>query len=156
MMSLSTNAHNSMVVSQFFIQQWPNFMLPVTSVVLVGCIENASIPPQHGKEQHDVMTLYFFETDPELPGMRGMTIGHVFLFFSFMFQDVHFPCALIHLYPTDGTEPDEDTGLWGVLYCAPPFPGGIAGIWAESRRLVGIWWEYFLGESPPKFHLDWE
>ena len=44
----------------------------------------------------------------------------------------------------------------GVLYCAPPFPGGIAGIQAESRRLVGIWWEYFLGESPPKFHLDWE
>ena len=44
----------------------------------------------------------------------------------------------------------------GVLYCAPPFLGGIAGIRVESRRLVGIWWEYFLGESPPKFHLDWE
>ena len=56
----------------------------------------------------------FFETDPELPGMRGMTVGRVFLFFSFTFQDVHFPCALIHLYPTVGTEPDEDTGLWVV------------------------------------------
>ena len=54
----------------------------------------------------------FFETDPELPGMRGMTVGRVF--FSFTFQDVHFPCALIHLYPTVGTEPDEDTGLWVV------------------------------------------
>ena len=43
-----------------------------------------------------------------------------------------------------------------VLYCAPPFLGGIAGIQAESTRLVGILWEYFLGESPPKFHLDWE
>ena len=56
----------------------------------------------------------FVETDKELPGMRGMTIGHVFLFFSFMFRDVHYPCALVHWYSLVGTEPDEDTGLWVV------------------------------------------
>ena len=56
----------------------------------------------------------FIDTDPELPGMRGMTVGRVFLFFSFTFQDVHYPCALVHLYSTVGTEPDEDTGLWVV------------------------------------------
>ena len=54
------------------------------------------------------------ETDAELPGMRGMTIGRVFLFFSFMFQDVNYSCALVHWYSTVGTEPDEDTGLWVV------------------------------------------
>ena len=27
---------------------------------------------------------------------------------------------------------------------------------AESRYLVWIWWEYFPGESSPKFHPDWE
>jgi hypothetical protein len=56
----------------------------------------------------------FVETDPELPGMRGMTIGRVFLFFSFTFRDAHYPCALVHWYPTVGTEPDEDTMLWVV------------------------------------------
>jgi hypothetical protein len=56
----------------------------------------------------------FVETDKELPGMRGMTIGRVFLFFSFTFQDVCYPCALVHWYSLVGTEPDEDTGLWVV------------------------------------------
>ena len=36
------------------------------------------------------------------------------VFFSFMFRDVHYPCALVHWYSTVGTEPDEDTGLWVV------------------------------------------
>jgi hypothetical protein len=56
----------------------------------------------------------FVETDKELSGMRGMTIGRVLLFFSFVFQGVHYPCALVHWYSLAGTEPDEDTGLWIV------------------------------------------
>ena len=46
--------------------------------------------------------------------MRGMTVGRVFLFFSFTFQDVYYPCALVHWYSTVGSEPDKDTGLWVV------------------------------------------
>jgi hypothetical protein len=56
----------------------------------------------------------FIETN-KLPGMRGITIGRVFLFFSFTFQDMDYPCALVHWYPLVGTEPDEDTGLWVVM-----------------------------------------
>ena len=56
----------------------------------------------------------YVETNLELPGMRGMTVGHVFLFFSFTFQDMYYPCALVHWYSTVGSEPDEDTGLWVV------------------------------------------
>ena len=52
------NAHNFMVVFQFFTQLWLVFMHPVTSAVLEECIENVFIPPQYGKEQHRVTTLY--------------------------------------------------------------------------------------------------
>jgi hypothetical protein len=61
----------------------------------------------------------FIETDADLDGMPGMAIGRVILFFSFTFDDRHFPCALVHwLLP--GDEPDEDTGLWIVQ---PEFEG---------------------------------
>jgi hypothetical protein len=56
----------------------------------------------------------FVETDKGVPGMRGMTIGRVLLFFSFIFEDVPYPCALVHWYSLVATEPDEDTGLWVV------------------------------------------
>jgi len=97
----------------------------------------------------------FVETDPELPGMRGMMVGRVFLFFSFTFRDAHYPCALIHWYPTVGTEPDKDTGLWVVkpkyktnghqnlaivrgLYPAPQIPYGIRSFLRIPPESAGI------------------
>ncbi|KAH9959507.1 hypothetical protein BJV74DRAFT_880099 [Russula compacta] len=56
----------------------------------------------------------FVETDPTLSGMPGMVIGRVFLFFSFTFRDVFYPCALIHWFEHVGQGPDSDTGLWVV------------------------------------------
>jgi hypothetical protein len=53
-------------------------------------------------------------TDPEQPGMLGMAVGRVFLFFSFTFRDVLYPCALIHWFEYVGREPDADTGMWMV------------------------------------------
>lgn len=71
-----------------------------------------STPVWHGESaRRDTV---FVETDKELPGMRGLTIGRVFLFFSFTFQDTYYPCALVHWYSLVGSEPDEDTGLWVV------------------------------------------
>ena len=58
MMSISMIARTSMVVSQFFIQLWLDFMHQVTSVVLVECIKNVFIPPQYGEERHRVTILY--------------------------------------------------------------------------------------------------
>ncbi|KAJ7744450.1 hypothetical protein DFH07DRAFT_869769 [Mycena maculata] len=52
-------------------------------------------PNWHGQyPQYDTV---FVVTTSDLPGMRGMVIGRVFLFFSFTFLD-----------------PDDDTGMWVV------------------------------------------
>jgi len=48
------------------------------------------------------------------PGMRGLLVARVYLFFRFSFANVEYPCALVHWYTTVGTEPDSSTGLWVV------------------------------------------
>ena len=99
----------------------------------------------------------FVDIDPELPGMRGMTVGRVFLFFSFTFRDVHYPCALVHWYPTVGTEPDEYTGLWVVK---PRYETNrrrsLAVIHldciARGAHLIGVYGSSFL---PEEFHFTY-
>lgn len=59
--------------------------------------------------------------------MSGMAIGRVFLFFSFTFDNVRYPCALIS-WLVPGDEPDEDTGLWVVQ---PELDG-------NRRRRLGV------------------
>jgi hypothetical protein len=54
----------------------------------------------------------FVETDSTLPGMPGMDVGRVFLFFSFSFQDVLYSCALIHWFECAGRH--DDTRFWMV------------------------------------------
>ncbi|KAJ7724027.1 hypothetical protein B0H16DRAFT_1736971 [Mycena metata] len=57
----------------------------------------------------------FIETDAELPGMWGMVIGRVLLFFSFTTPDEEsHSCALVHWYSPHGDAPDPDTGMWVV------------------------------------------
>ena len=51
---------------------------------------------------------------PELPGMRGLEVGRVFLFFSFVHGDICYPCALIQWFSVIGDEPEDETGLWMV------------------------------------------
>ena len=50
----------------------------------------------------------------DAPGMRGLLVARVYLFFKFTFADVEYPCALVHWYTTVNTEPDSSTGLWVV------------------------------------------
>jgi len=76
------NAHNSMLISQSFIQQWLDFMHLVTSVVLVECIENIFVPPQYGKEQHHITTLYLSRLIQSSLGWEAWHLN-VF-FFSFL------------------------------------------------------------------------
>lgn len=52
--------------------------------------------------------------EPGAPGMRGLLVARVYLFFRFPFANVEYPCALVHWYTTVGTEPDISTGLWIV------------------------------------------
>ncbi|KAJ8091523.1 hypothetical protein PM082_024443 [Marasmius tenuissimus] len=53
--------------------------------------------------------------DDDKPGMRGMVVARVQLFFSFEFRDVYYPCALVNWFMHAGDEPDEETGLWVVV-----------------------------------------
>ncbi|KIM70176.1 hypothetical protein SCLCIDRAFT_19108 [Scleroderma citrinum Foug A] len=56
----------------------------------------------------------FLEKDPEIPGMGGLHIGRVFLFFSFTYDGIKYPCALIQWYTTFSDRPDEDMRMWIV------------------------------------------
>jgi hypothetical protein len=56
----------------------------------------------------------FVETDPALRGMHGLDITRVRLFFSFVYNGITYPCALVHWYSRIGDGPDENTGMWVV------------------------------------------
>jgi len=71
-----------------------------------------SNPNWHGSyARHDTV---FVETDAEQPGMLGLSIGRVYLFFSFTYRGVERACALIQWLSPHGDMPDPDTGLWVV------------------------------------------
>src|SRR6202041_1333154 len=56
----------------------------------------------------------FPNRNPDIPGMGGMDVVHVLLFFSFDYSGTTYPCALVHWFPVVGDEPDEDTDMWIV------------------------------------------
>lgn len=48
------------------------------------------------------------------PGMGGLLVARVFLFFSFTIDgDLH-QCALVHWFSTCSDKPDADNGMWVV------------------------------------------
>ena len=48
------------------------------------------------------------------PGMRGLLVAQVYLFFRFSYAGVEYPCALVHWYNKVGTSPDSSNRLWVV------------------------------------------
>jgi hypothetical protein len=82
------------------------------------CERIQSNPNWHGEyAQYDTV---FVETDVELPGMCGMLIRRVLLFFSFSFRGQNYPCALIQWLIPVGDGPDDETNMWIVW---PEFEG---------------------------------
>ena len=69
-----------------------------------------STPAFHGHPRRDTV---FVVLDDSKPGMEGMEIGHVLLFFSFFYRHRSHCCALINWFVHDD-EPDADTGMWTV------------------------------------------
>jgi hypothetical protein len=53
-------------------------------------------------------------TNPTLPGMLGLQVARIHLFFSFRFNTTVYSCALVQWFETIGDEPDRDTGMWMV------------------------------------------
>lgn len=70
----------------------------------------------------------YIDKDPELDGFRGLHVARVNLFFSFKFDGVTYPCALVQWFSTYGNSPCEDTGLWMVE----------ADRDARGRRIVSV------------------
>lgn len=54
----------------------------------------------------------FVVEDDTKPGMRGMVVVRVKLFFSFHYNGVYFPCALVEWF--DRVRYDDSTGMWIV------------------------------------------
>jgi hypothetical protein len=69
-----------------------------------------STPSFHGYPRCDTV---FVVLNDSQPGMEGMEIGRVLLFFSFHYRRKDYSCALINWFVhTD--RPDDDTGMWMV------------------------------------------
>lgn len=51
---------------------------------------------------------------PALEGMLGLDVVRIFLFFSFSYEGVTYPCAFVRWYTLLDVQPDEDTGMWVV------------------------------------------
>ena len=56
----------------------------------------------------------FVELDRDQPGMLGMVVAHVLLFFSFQYHQKDYSCTLVNWFVHDTDAPDDDTGLWEV------------------------------------------
>ncbi|KAJ6449582.1 hypothetical protein C8R45DRAFT_849648, partial [Mycena sanguinolenta] len=70
-------------------------------------------PNWHGAyPRHDTV---FIETNEDQPGMEGMVIGRVLLFFSFTAATgIEYSCALVHWFSRHGHALDPDTGMWVI------------------------------------------
>ena len=72
-----------------------------------------SNPSWHGHPRHDTV---FVVTDEDQPGMQGLLVARVLLFFSFV-DDVDretVPCALVSWFVPASNCRDPDTGMWTV------------------------------------------
>jgi len=56
----------------------------------------------------------FVDSRPDLQGMCGLDVVRILLLFSFTFENVTYPCALVHWFTLVEEEPDSDTGMWMV------------------------------------------
>lgn len=53
-------------------------------------------------------------TGSDVPGMRGLEVARVHLFFSFEVGSDLFSCALVHHFCKSFDDPDPDNGMWVV------------------------------------------
>ncbi|KAI9430281.1 hypothetical protein H4582DRAFT_2113894 [Lactarius indigo] len=70
-----------------------------------------SMTSWYGHPRHDTV---FVVLDEDLPGMEGMVIAQVQLFFSFRYKRVDYARAYVNWLVRDDDKPDLDTGMWTV------------------------------------------
>ncbi|KAF8815301.1 hypothetical protein BYT27DRAFT_7226011 [Phlegmacium glaucopus] len=77
------------------------------------CCEHIRCAPswRRGPACHDCI---FIERNPDEVGFAALGVAQVRFFFSFQFDDVVYPCALIHWFEMFGDSPCPNTGMWMV------------------------------------------
>jgi hypothetical protein len=63
---------------------------------------------RNGPARYDTVLI---NSNPDAEGIYGFEIARILLFFAFRYQEMHYPCALVHWFSIVGDEPDEDTGF---------------------------------------------
>ena len=71
-----------------------------------------SCPLRRGKSP--CRNCVFVVEDEDKPGMRGMNVAQIQLFFSFTFNAKEYQCALINWFSSIGCSQDTETGMWKV------------------------------------------
>jgi len=71
-----------------------------------------STPSWRGTGKH--RDCAFVVEDESKPGFRGMSAVHILLFFSFIYNDTTYSCALVEWFKKVGRSPDKITGMWNV------------------------------------------
>lgn len=56
----------------------------------------------------------FVVEDQDKPGMKGLRVVRVKLFFSFQHDGTTYPCALVEWFKSFGRRPHADTGMWEI------------------------------------------
>lgn len=72
-----------------------------------------SNPIWHGEySRYD--TVFVTTANSDHSGFMGMCIGRVYLFFSFVHEEVDYHCALVHWFVPVGESVHDETGQWVV------------------------------------------
>ncbi|KIK35056.1 hypothetical protein CY34DRAFT_17283 [Suillus luteus UH-Slu-Lm8-n1] len=66
------------------------------------------------RKEHPRYDCIFVNMNPDLDGMRGMSVARVLTFFSFTYRTETYPSTVVRWFDTLGDSPDEDTGMWVV------------------------------------------
>ncbi|KAF8203408.1 hypothetical protein K438DRAFT_1964892 [Mycena galopus ATCC 62051] len=109
-----------------------------------------SNPNWHGYARCDTILI-----DVGSPTMGGLVIGRVHLFFSFVFAERSYECALVNWLVPVGDAPDPDTGMWVV---EPERDRGVLTLAiisldtvARAAHLLPV---YGTGALPENFHFS--
>jgi len=68
---------------------------------------------RNGAKRYDTV---FIKLNNGMTGLQAFSIARVYLFFSFRYHLMDYPCALVDDYIVVGDGPDENTGMWRVKW----------------------------------------
>ncbi|KAG1763066.1 hypothetical protein EDD22DRAFT_979549 [Suillus occidentalis] len=99
----------------------------------------------------------FVNANPDLEGMRGLEVARVKCFFSFKFNWVTYPCALVQWFDKVGDCVDKDTGMW--IVCPTVHDNGTPNFAIihidtiyHAAHLIPVYGPDFIADNIEYFH----